>query len=190
MSEIHTFVRPETPSNLAKVGEPYAPGFNKFEEGARYLYANGAHELTLFWSSPSPAEVLGLRNQPVEVALYGNGPAAFLLYRIKDVCEWSDVAFNVNLLPEDGRELPAEPAGERARLIITLVDAADGLVKGRRLVSLDRVMTQALRHVMTEQAKGVFVRPLYDIAVQEVHARFPDTDAMVEAAEVVEATLG
>lgn len=190
MSEIHTFVRPETPSSLPKVGEPYAPGFNKFDEGTRYLYSNGAHELTLFWTAPSPAEVLGLRDQPVEVGLYTNGPAAFLLYKIKDVCEWSDVAFNVNLLAEGERELPAEAPGDRARLIITLVDAADGIVKGRRLTSLDKVMTQALRHAMHEQAAANFVKPLYDLAVQEVHGRFADTDAMAQVAEVVEPTLG
>jgi hypothetical protein len=190
MREIHTFVRPETPSTLPKVGETYAPGFNKFDEGTRYAYANGAHELTLFWTDPSSAEIFGLRDQPVEVALYSNGPAAFLLYKIADVCEWSDVAFNINLLLEGERELPSEAPGDRARLVITLVNAADGIVKGRRLVSLDKVMTQALRHVMSEQAANLFVRPLYDIAVQEAHARFPDTDAMVHAAEVVEPTLG
>ncbi len=190
MREIHTFVRPETPSTLPKVGEAYAPGFNKFDEGSRYVYANGAHDLTLFWTDPSSAEVFGLRDQPIEVALYSNGPAAFLLYKIQDVCEWSDVAFNINLVPASERELPAEQPGDRARLVITLVNATDGLIKGRRLVSLDKVMTQALRHVMNEQATGLFVRPLYDIAVQETHARFPDTDAMVHAAEVVEPTLG
>jgi hypothetical protein len=190
MREIHTFTRPETPSTLPKVGEPYAPGFNKFDEGARYAYANGAHELTLFWTEPSPAEAVGLRDRPVDVALYSNGPAAFLLYKIQDVCEWSDVAFNIQLLPEAERELPNEQPGDRARLFITLVNAADGIIKGRRLVSLDKVMTQALRHAMTEQMRASFVRPLYDIAVQESHSRYPDTDAMVRAAEVVEATLG
>jgi hypothetical protein len=190
MSEVHTFVRPDTPSNLPKVGEPYAPGFNTFDEGTRYAYQDGAHHLTLFWHQPSRAEILGLRDRPIDVALYSNGPAAFLLYKIQDVCEWSDVAFNINLLPEDERELPAEAPGDRARLFVTLVDAADGIVRGRRLVSLDKVMTQALRHAMAEQANGLFVRPLYDIAVQETHARFPDTDAMVRAAEVVEPTQG
>ncbi len=190
MSEIHTFVRPETTADLAKVGEHYAPGFNKFDPGARYVYANGAHQLTLFWSEPSPAEIAGLRDRPVAAGLFINGPAAFLLYQIEDVCEWSDVAFNIQLLPAAERAVPDEAPGDRARLVVTLVDAADGIVQGRRLVSLDKVMTQALRHVMVGQIKAGFVHTLYDIAVQETYARFPDTDAMVQAAEVVEAALG
>ncbi len=190
MSQIHTFTRPDILSDSRRIGEPFSPEHNRYDEGVRYIYRNGAHDLTLFWNSPSSAEIFGLRDQPVTVGLYSQGPAAFFLYKINDVCEWSDAAFNVNLIPESERELPGEPTGERTRLIITLVDAADGIIKGRRLVSLDRVITQALRHVMNEQAKSVFVRPLYDIAVQETYARFPDTDAMVQAAEVVEATLG
>jgi hypothetical protein len=190
MSQIHTFTRPDVPDDSRRVGEPYSPDHNRYDEGVRYLYRNGAHDLTLFWSGPSPAEIAGLRDRPVTVGLYSHGPAAFLLYKIDDVCEWSDAAFNVHQIPEAERELPDEPTGERTRLIITLVDAADGIIKGRRLVSLDKVMTQALRHVMVEQAKSPFVRPLYDIAVQETHARFPDTDAMAEAAEIVETTLG
>ncbi|MDD3528975.1 MAG: hypothetical protein PHS77_03785 [Gallionellaceae bacterium] len=188
--EIHTFVRPAIPDDSRRIGEPFSPGHNRYEEGVRYLYRNGAHELTLFWSSPSSAELAGLRDSPVTLGLYSHGPAAFLLYKIDDVCEWSDAAFNVHLVPEAERELPDEPTGERGRLIITLVDAGDGIIKGRRLVSLDKVLTQALRHVMTEQARAPFVQPLYEIAVQESHARFPDSDAMVRAAEVVEATLG
>lgn len=188
--KIHTFVRPDIPDDSRRIGEPYSPGHNRYDEGVRYLYRHGAHDLTLFWKSPSAAELAGLRDRPVTVGLYIHGPAAFLLYKIDDVCEWSDAAFNVHLVPEAERELPDEPTGERARLIITLVDADDGIIKGRRLVSLDRVMTQALRHVMAEQARTPFVAPLYEIAVQESHARFPDSDAMVRAAEVVEATLG
>lgn len=190
MSKIHTFVRPELPDDARRIGDAFAPGYGRYDEGVRYLYRNGAHELTLFWSSPSQAELDGLRDRPVTVGLYSHGPAAFLLYKIDDVCEWSDAAFNIHLIPETERELPSEPTGERARLIITLVDADDGIIKGRRLVSLDKVMTQALRHVMAEQAAAPFVSPLYEIAVQEIHARFPDTDAMVQSAEVVEATLG
>ncbi len=189
MSHIHTFQRPDVVVSGPQVGEPYDPNYSHYSEGARYLYSQGAHELTLFWTRPSSIEVEGFRAQPIDVGLYLNGPAAFLLYKIQNVCEWSDVAFNVHLVPEP-RELPAEPPGERARLRLVLVDADDGRVAARRLVSLDRVMTQALRQAMQDQAKQPFNRLLYDAAVQETHGRFADTDAMVPAAEVIEAALG
>jgi hypothetical protein len=190
VAHIHTFARPDLPDDTRQVGEVYSPEHNRYDEGSRYQYRRGAHDLVLFWNAPSAVELAGLRDAPVELGLYTQGPAAFLLYRIAGVCEWSDVAFNVQLLPAAERELPDEPTGERARLTITLVDAGDGVIRGRRLVSVDKVMTQALRHAMHEQARAPFVRTLYDIAVQETHARYPDTDALARAAEVVEPALG
>lgn len=190
MSKPHTFPRPAAVAPTRQVGERWSEAHEKYDEGARYLYRQGAHELTLFWGAPSQAEVDGLRAQPLEVGLYPHDPAAFLLYKIQNVCEWSDVAFNVHLVPEAERELPAEPPGERARLRITLVDANDGIIRAKRIVSLDKVMTQALRHAMLRQAAEPFDRAAYDTAVRAAHARFPDSDAMVRAAECVEPTLG
>ena len=190
MSHVHTFLRLEELHDSRQVGEVYSPDHDRYDEGARYLYRQGALDLVLFWSAPSSAEIAGFRTRPIEVGLYTHGTAAFLLYRIQDVCEWSDLAFSVHLVPEAERELPAEPPGERARLRLTLVDAGDGVIRAKRLVSLDKVMTQALRHVMREQAGQAFSRLLYDAAVQEAHARYPEPEAMVQAAECVEPALG
>jgi hypothetical protein len=190
MAPVHTFPRPELQAETRHVGERWSPEHDKYDEGARYLYRHGAHELTLFWNGPTEAESNGFRANPVEVGLYVQGPAAFLLYRIQDVCEWSDVAFNVHLVPEAERELPNEAAGDRARFRLTLVDAGNGIIRAKRIVSLDKVMTQALRMVMTEQAASPFDRAAYDAAVRAAHARFPDSDAMIRAAEFQETTLG
>lgn len=190
MSEIHQFPRPEIEGDSRKVGELYLADHTRYEEGARYTYSQGAHDLVLFWSEPSVAEITGFRSQPIEVGLYHNGPAAFLLYKIDQVCEWSDVAFNVRRLADAERQLPDEPTGERARFRLTLVDTGSGIIRAKRLVSLDKVMTQALRHTMLEQASQTFNQTLYDIAVQETYARFPDTDALARAAELIEATHG
>lgn len=190
MSHIHTFRRPDALPETRHVGERWSPEHERYDEGARYLYRHGAHELTLFWKGPTEAEINGFRTSTVEVGLHVQGPAAFLLYKIVGVCEWSDVAFNVHLVPEAERELPDEAAGDRARFRLTLVDADNGIIRAKRIVSLDKVMTQALRMVMTEQARVAFDRDAYDAAVRAAHARFPDSDAMIRAAEFQEAALG
>ncbi len=173
-----------------RVGEVYDPAYNRYDEGARYTYAGEGHELALFWRGPTPAEVDGFRAQPVELGLFTHGPAAFLLYKIPNVCEWSEVAFNFHLVPESERELPREEPGDRGRLRLILVDAEDGVVRARRVVSLDKVMTQALKHAMAGQAASPFNRLVYDAAVQEVFGRYADGDALAAVAEVVEPALG
>jgi hypothetical protein len=172
------------------VGEVYSPDHARYDEGARYAYTGGAHELVLFWNSPTPAEVEGFRVQPMEVALFTHGPAGFMLYKIKDVCEWSDVAFNIHLIPEAMRELPNETTGDRARFKLILVDADDGVIRAKRIVSLDKVMTQAIKLTMHEQLAAPFNRFIYDAAVQEVYGRYADSDALANVAEVLEAALG
>jgi hypothetical protein len=186
----HTFVRPEFLPPEPGVGERWSAKHSEYEEGVRYVYRYGAHELTLFWPAPTPGEVNGLMTADVEVALFSHGQASFLLYKIKDVCEWSDAAFNVNLVPAEERELPSEATGDRARLKISLVNTEDGIIMARRIVSLDKVMTQALKHTQVEQAATPFNRILYDAAVTEVHSRYADSDALVKVAEVVEPCLG
>ena len=173
-----------------QVGEVYSPDHARYDEGARYAYIGGAHELVLFWGSPTPTEVDGFRVQPMEVGLFTHGPAAFLLYKIKDVCEWSDVAFNIHLVPEAQRELPNETPGDRARFRMILVDAEDGVIRAKRIVSLDKVMTQAIRHTMHDQNSSAFNRIIYEAAVQEVYGRYADSDALASVAEVVEPALG
>lgn len=190
MKTPHTFARPEMVADEVRVGDRWSAAHDHYDEGVRYVYRHGAHELTLFWPAPTQGEIAGLQSADVTAGLFTHGAAAFLLYRIQDVCEWSDAAFNAHLVPEAERELPDEPAGDRARLKITLVDADDGIVRARRIVSLDKVMTQALKHVWREQADSAFNRLLYDTAVQDVHGRFADSDALAQAAEALEPCLG
>lgn len=190
MSTPHTFPAPGFVPKEPAVGEPWSSEFNQYDEGVRYLYRHGAHDLTLFWPAPTPAEVAGLRDADVEIGLFSHGPAAFLLYKIKNVCEWSDAAFNTHLVPAGDLELPNEEPGDRARLKLTLVDADDGIVRARRILSLDKVMTQALKHAMREQAAAPFNRLVYDAAIAEVHARYRDSDALAAVAEVVEPAFG
>ena len=173
-----------------QVGEVYSPDHARYDEGARYTYTGGAHELVLFWGGPTQAEVDGFRVRPMEVGLFTHGPAAFLLYRIKDVCEWSDVAFNIHMVPEAQRELPNEEPGDRARLRMVLVDAEDGVIRAKRIVSLDKVMTQAIKYTMADQVAASFNRIIYEAAVQEVYGRYADSDALASVAEVLEPALG
>lgn len=190
MPSIHSFPRPERLTALPPVGALYSPPQTQYAEGARYRYRDGAHQLTLFWRAPTADEIRGIAMAGVELALWSDGPAAFLLYKVAGVCEWSDVAFNLHLVPEAERELPQEPTGERARFFLTLVDADDGRIKARRLLSLDKVMTQAIRHVMRAQLAQPFERAAYDRAVAAARRRFPDGEAMAVTAEFMEAALG
>ncbi len=170
-----------------QVGEVYSPDHTSYAEATQYCYRDGVHDLVLFWTNPTPDEVSGFRTQPVEFALYIQQPVLFLLYRIEDVCEWSDVAYNVHQLRPDEQAVPVNPPGDRARVQMTLVDASNGIIQAKRVVGMGPAMTQAMRHTLQEQTQLPYSRFDYDGLVQQAYARYPDSDAMLKDAWLSEA---
>lgn len=163
-----------------QVGEIYSSRHSEYSEATQYCYHNGVHELVLFWSKPTLKERNGFASQPVELALYVGESVLFLLYRIVDICEWSDVAFNIHQLRAEEQTIPTEPPGSRAQMQITLVDADNGIILSKRILSLGPAMTQALRHTLQEQMQTPCSRSEYGAQVQRIYTRYPDPDAMLK----------
>jgi hypothetical protein len=170
-----------------QIGEVYSAGHTEYSEATQYCYYDGVHDLVLFWANPSAQEVRGFNGQPVEFALYVQQPVLFLLYRITDVCEWSDVAYNIHQLRAEEQEVPTETPGDYARVQMTLVDAGTGIIRAKRIVRMGREMTQAMRQTLQQQAQIPFSRFDYEALVQQTYARYPDSDAMLKNAVLTEA---
>lgn len=168
------------------VGEIYSSKHTQYSEATQYCYYNGVHDLALFWTKPTPTEINGFLSQPVEISHYVEGSILFLLYRIVDICEWSDVAYNIHQLRDEARELPADIPGNRDQLQMTLVNAGNGIILAKRKLSLSPAMTQALRHTLQAQMKTPLSRFEYESQVQQIYARYPDSDAMLKNAGAIE----
>jgi len=169
-----------------QVGEIYSSKHTQYSEATQYCYHNGVHDLALFWTNPTPTEIKGFLGQPVEISQYVEGAVLFLLFRIVDICEWSDVAYNIHQLRDEEQEVPADIPGHRDRLQMTLVNADSGIILAKRRLSLSLAMTQALRHTLQEQMKTPLSRFEYESQVQQVYARYPDSDAMLKHAGEIE----
>jgi len=163
-----------------QVGEIYSSKHSEYSEATQYCYHNGMHDLVLFWSRPTLKEINGFASQPVELALYVEQSVLFLLYRIVDICEWSDVAYNIHQLRSEEQSVPADTPGSRASMQITLVNAGNGIILAKRMLSIGPVMTQALRHTLQEQMQTPCSRIEYEAQVKHAYTRYPDTDAMLK----------
>ena len=169
-----------------QVGEIYSSKHTQYSEATQYCYYNGVHDLALFWKSPSLKEISGFLSQPVEISLYVEQSVLFLLYRIVDICEWSDVAYNIHQLRAEELAIPTDVPGNRARLQMTLVNADSGIILAKRLLSISPAMTQALRHTLQEQMQSPLSRIEYEAQVQQAYARYPDSDVMLKNAWMTE----
>ena len=168
------------------VGEIYSSKHTEYSEATQYCYYNGVHDLALFWARPTLKEINGFMSQPVELSLYVEQSVLFLLYRIVDICEWSDVAYNIQQLRAEEQMVPADPPGSCARLQMTLVSADTGVILAKRMLGIGPAMTQALRHTLQEQMNTPCSRTQYEAQVQQAYARYPDTDAMLKEAWMTE----
>lgn len=163
-------------------GEIYSSWHTEYSEATQYCYYNGMHDLALFWSGPTLKEINGFNKQPVELSLYVEQSVLFLLYRIVDICEWSDVAYNIHQLQANEQSTPTDSPGTHAVLQMTLVNVDNGIIVAKRMLSISPVMTQALRHTLQEQLQTPITRADYESQVKQAYARHPDSDSMLKDA--------
>lgn len=175
--------KPAHPHWLA-VGEPYIAGRTRFPEAVQYNFRGGQHEL-LFWvAEPTDREILDIRKGDCEFGLFEEQGALWFLYRFGESFGWSDAPFSIWRVAAQERKLPEPGDGSLALLQVILVDAATGIVRGLRAVSLSRALTAALHRAITAQM-GIgppASEEEEDRRVAEVYRRYPEVDAMVRAA--------
>lgn len=170
--------------HLYAVGELYHPSRTSWPQAVQYLYRQGGHELLLFWPSPAPQEIEAVAEGKSEFSLLvPSRDLLFFLYRFGDM-EWSDQPFSWWLVPSAERTLPnPEPTHqERALLQVRLVDAATGIIKVLRAVSLPPALTAALHEAIRTQAKTAFEARAYDKRIEAAYRQYPTAAQMVEAA--------
>lgn len=152
--------------HLYEVGKLYHANRTQWPENVEYNYRDGAHELRLFYLSPPPKKVADVQNGQVRLALYPYLDVIFFCFRFGDQ-SWSDSPYNVNLVPAAQRQMPedADTAAERRLLTTFLVDAATGILRAIRVVSMSPQFTRALHAAIWKQTG----RPLpsdYDAQIQ------------------------
>jgi hypothetical protein len=179
-----------TEPTTLQVGKPLVPGRTAWPEQADFNYYDGGAELCLFSFTPSVAEVEAVRVGPCDFALAPSGDVLFLLYRFGRAgagVPWSDAPFSWHLVPEGRRQLPPAP-GElspdtRELLLVILTDAATGLVRVLRAVSLAPDFTRALFAAVAAQAAAPWCGPAaYDRQLAEAYRRWPSSNNLLTAA--------
>lgn len=177
-----SIVRPYIPT----VGQLYRPDKRTWTEGGDYNYRNQAHELRLFYNSPTVEEIDAVTNGPVSFAVYLYQDVIYFCFNLFDI--WEDCPFSIYLLPEDQRGVPPtedDNADPRASLTIFLIDACTGLLAARRAVKLSAPFTRALHAAIVTQAARPFpALPEYKRQIQRMHARYKPVDIATRLALV------
>jgi len=169
------------------VGQLYHPRRTRWPEVGEYNYRAGAHELRLFWASPSKNEIRGVRKGKPQFALLWQPPVVWFLYHFSSGgCPWSDAPYSIHLVPEAER-VPPEPqtGAQRSLLQVVLIDADTGIVQALRAVTFAPLFSQRLARVIQEQWEQPFARAAYAAAIQTTYAQYSETEALLHAPGVM-----
>lgn len=171
--------------HILEVGKLYHPNRTSWPELGEYNCRSGQHELRLFFRNPQPQEIKAVQEKKAEFAFTTlEGGLLFFLFRFGDgVISWSDSPYCYHLLPEAERVLPfLSSLQERAVLNIILVDAATGIVKAMRVVTMELDFCQKLTAAIREQAQTPWNQTAYDGALAVAMGRYDTMQLLSRAA--------
>lgn len=176
--------------NKYEVGRPYSDTRRRWPEGVDFNYRDGAHELRLFWRSPSAAEIQGVKTGRAEFAITPWMDTILFLFRFNGACDWSDQPYSWHLT-EAGvgpQEIPPpldspDDAAFRQILNVILVDADTGIIKALRAVTFSPEFTRVLHKAIREQAERPFPGDVeYARQIEAAYRRWSSSYAMTNSA--------
>jgi hypothetical protein len=128
-------------------------------EGSDYNFRAGQHELRIYLSRVTPAEVAAVESGPIEFGLFAEAEGLFLITRFGPRLAF-DCSYSWHHVSREERQLPPAsdevPPASRALIVIMLVEATTGSVRALRTVSFSPEFTRALHHAISEQAAAPF----------------------------------
>ncbi|MBP2634685.1 MAG: hypothetical protein H6Q72_592 [Firmicutes bacterium] len=137
-----------------QVGQSYIPGQVKLEEQLRYRLDNEGHSLLIIKAGVTRRETEDIEQGTAQLGVYIDGPIIFFLFKF-GTGKWNDAPYSWHTVPAGIRVYPEE-AKETGTLTVTLVEAADGLVKAVRKIALATEFAAKLNGAITLQANCSF----------------------------------
>jgi hypothetical protein len=172
--------------NTYAVGQLYSPVRTRWREGTQYNYRAGAHELIVFWSTPSVDEICAHRSAKARFALTVAGPVILLAFRFGDL-PWCDAPYTWHMVPEDERDLPSADLEEDRRALVHhyhhyLVSAEDGVVRAIRMMTWSPEFTRTAHRAIRRQAEQAWDAREYDRALNALYSQHPTSTSLAKAA--------
>lgn len=154
---------------------------------ARYIYADGEHDLLLRMRGIGDRHVEAVRGAEAEFALLADDPLILLAARFGDAIPWSVASYCWHHIPR-GRQTPPpaphSPEEKRAFLAVALADAESGTVRATRNVTLSLDFTRALHAAILRQAQVSWNSKAAARAQADLDHRYPTAEALVVQASV------
>jgi hypothetical protein len=154
------------------VGTPYSPTRTRWPEAIEYNYRSGAHELRMFLTGLTEADIAAVARGPMRVAVFVDQPVIMLITRFEGVTDYSDSPYTIHMVPEDERTPPSDVEVDQRQLLqIILVAAETGIIRALRVVALNETLSRRLHEAIRTQLATPFDQEAYDRKLAAISRR-------------------
>jgi len=172
-----------------EVGKPYDPHRTRWDDRVIYEW-RGEHELLMFASRPSEAEVLEVKRARVDLGLVVRGQLIVIVFRVGRFYNWSDAPYSYHLTPEPDRVLPPDVGpGDHVGMYLHLIDATSGILRANRWATMAPAFAGCLHESIRRQAAMPFDPARYNSDIAKLFAEYPSPRELLRIA-VARCTLG
>ncbi|MFA5322147.1 MAG: hypothetical protein WC373_05680, partial [Smithella sp.] len=137
-----------------EVGQPYKPGTTHYSEDTRFDFQQSGAVLELYFNRPTGDEIQDVTRGRFEIGFYDRGSVIFMLFKFGG-WRWMDAPYTVHLSAPFTFEDPTPGTGYG--LSIFLIDAATGILRGMRYVSLSTEFSQKFKFSVERQKEKPFI---------------------------------
>jgi len=157
-----------------QVGTLYHPDRTSWPETPSLRMTTKGHDLTLFYSRPTSAEVQAVRNGVAQFAWVDAGAVGVLAFRLGDL-PWADCPYH----PYGEEEAGLWPAidelapGQHQLVHLVLVDAATGIIRAQRALTWPAQFVRVVRTSVTRMLEAPHDQAASDAALDALYEQYP-----------------
>lgn len=168
-------------SKIHAVGVTYDGWRAPTDDGAKYNYRYGHHELALILSDPTAKERQDFQRNEPQFAYWWDRPVLWVLVRIPDM-EWTDAPYTMHLVEPEGRIIRWPEPGMAAPVTMMMVDGKSGKIVELRVATMSHAMTADFARIARAQLRDPFDEVTFNRVIRTRWAQFHSSDQMVEHA--------
>ena len=171
---------------MITVGGPIDGTPAAHQEGYRYNFRSGHHQLDIFFDNPTPEETSQFQTGPVQWGLWHDQPVMWSLIRIGDL-PWADAPYTPLLVEPQARDRPRRGGpSHRYHLLMTLCDTTQGSVTAIRSITMSPGISRKLADIVDHLLTNPGTLTEYEARLAQAYREYPESRLMLPLAQPIQ----
>lgn len=163
--------------NKIEVGKLFKEGVTKYQEGVRFDIDDNGMNLFIYYIHPTEEEKSNIKKGKVQYGYYKKDNVIMMLFKF-GFLEWMDAPYSIKL-SKNLSELKDISEGMGYATNVYLINAANGVLEGLRLISFSTRISKLLREDLIKQKDMTLDG--YDKNIADIYAAYSSKELVKKA---------